>query len=465
MRSAWLRTRQDRAGGFAIVELLLAISVFALLVAGIAGATVYGNRSVAYSGENQQASLLADEGIQAVRNIRNNNFNLLDDGTYGLAQSGGRWILSGSSDASGIFTRRVTITSADQNRRDVTVSVSWPRGGSTASVEQTTRLTYWMATNPVTWSGVTVQGVYNAGTTALKVRVVGDYAFVVFNSTSNNFRVFQVGDSGPPSLVATRTTNGTPYNIYVEDGYAYISSNDNSNEVRIWNVSTPTNPTAVGTVDLPSTTDTRGVFVSGNTLYATRLSSSDRELYAVNVTNKSSPSVLGSLELGNNTNDVYVSGNYAFLASASNTQEVQVVNITNPASMSLVESLNLGGTTDALTISGRDTVLYISNGKYLVTVDIATPTNISQLDTLNASGTVNDISINSLTTLAFMGTSSTSAELRIGNITDPSDVISEATYNVANRGALNGVAFIPDHDRLIGVGSNSGNQVVIFQPN
>lgn len=133
--------RQD---GFSAVEMLLAVTVFGMLVIGVGGAIIYGNVSVASSGERSRAVMLSEEGIEAVRNIRDANFSNITDGTYGLLQSGGIWTLSGSSDVTGIFTRQITVTSAGTNRKTITATVSWPQSGSsTKSVTFSTRLSNW----------------------------------------------------------------------------------------------------------------------------------------------------------------------------------------------------------------------------------------------------------------------------------------------------------------------------------
>ena len=114
-----------KRGGFFSVEALLAVAIFALLVTALVGAYLYGQESTVFSGNHARATMLAEEGLEAVRNIRDENFFNLTDGTHGLTISGNQWILSGSSDASGIFTRQISISSIDAERRQISSSVSW----------------------------------------------------------------------------------------------------------------------------------------------------------------------------------------------------------------------------------------------------------------------------------------------------------------------------------------------------
>src|SRR5262245_58115575 len=106
----WIIKRQ---AGFSVIEVLLAATVFGFLVTGLIGAFVYGRASTDASGDRARAVALADEGLDAVRNIRDASYSNLTDNTFGLVQTGGVWTLSGTSDTTGIFTRQVTISTVD----------------------------------------------------------------------------------------------------------------------------------------------------------------------------------------------------------------------------------------------------------------------------------------------------------------------------------------------------------------
>ena len=130
----------DKGSGFSLVEVLLAIALLAILVTTFVGALVYGQQAVALAGTRARAVLLLDEGVEAVRNIRNANFANLTAGTKGLAITNNRWVFSGSSDTTDIFTRQVVVSSIDPNRRRVTVTVQWQQTPQRVGVVQA--LTY-----------------------------------------------------------------------------------------------------------------------------------------------------------------------------------------------------------------------------------------------------------------------------------------------------------------------------------
>lgn len=131
--------------GFLGVEAILAASIFSLLATALVGAYFYGRESTALSGNRGRAIMLAEEGLEAARNIRDANFSDLTDGAYGLSFSGNKWNLSGSSDVTDIFTRQIIISSIDANRKNVVSNVTWlqnPQRNGLVSLN--TRFTNWL---------------------------------------------------------------------------------------------------------------------------------------------------------------------------------------------------------------------------------------------------------------------------------------------------------------------------------
>ena len=62
--------------------------------------------------------MYAMEGLEAAQSIRNQNWENLADGSYGLSESGGEWEFSGSEDQpddNQKYTRQITISPAQRN--------------------------------------------------------------------------------------------------------------------------------------------------------------------------------------------------------------------------------------------------------------------------------------------------------------------------------------------------------------
>ncbi|MEE8131915.1 MAG: prepilin-type N-terminal cleavage/methylation domain-containing protein [Candidatus Paceibacterota bacterium] len=144
-QSQLIRKEQlNTKGGFSLIEVILASSIFLLIVTAFSGAYLYGQESTVLAGNRASAVFLAEEGLEAVRNIRDEGFSNLVDGTYGLAVSGNEWVFSGSSDGNGIFTREVEVATVDSVRKAVTSTVTWQQNQQrTGTVALTTRFTDW----------------------------------------------------------------------------------------------------------------------------------------------------------------------------------------------------------------------------------------------------------------------------------------------------------------------------------
>lgn len=134
--------------GFSAVEALLASTVFAMMVTGITGAIIYGRQSTAAAGDRTRAALLAEEGCEAVRNIRDAAWaNLPSAGTHYLAQSGGVWTIGSTPEpATDIYTRSITVTDVSSDRKNIACTVSWNKNNVSRQASVATQLTNWRST-------------------------------------------------------------------------------------------------------------------------------------------------------------------------------------------------------------------------------------------------------------------------------------------------------------------------------
>ncbi len=140
----WLVTSTTKQSGFSLVEALLSIALFALLIGTLISGALYGQQSVILAGNRERATALAEEGLEAVRNLRDTSYTNLTPGTYGLANDNQRWILQPSPDQTGIFARSITITSVAEGTAEVVATVTWQWVTTHSnSVVLTTYLTNW----------------------------------------------------------------------------------------------------------------------------------------------------------------------------------------------------------------------------------------------------------------------------------------------------------------------------------
>lgn len=134
-----------KARGFSTIEALLSASIIFILASAIFGAFIYGNTAGVYAGNQNRATYLAEEGLEAVKAIRSQGFSNLVDGSYGLSATGSTWQFSGTSDTTDeYFNRQIVISSAGTNRKQVVATVTWQNNPQrSGSVSLTTYITNW----------------------------------------------------------------------------------------------------------------------------------------------------------------------------------------------------------------------------------------------------------------------------------------------------------------------------------
>lgn len=461
MPKAWLITNK----GFSLVEVILASAVFGLLVTALVGAYLYGAEATALAGNRARANLLAEEGLEAIRNIHDGGFNDLATGTHGLAISANQWTLSGTQDTSDIFTRQIDIANIDSTRKTITSTVTWQQNPQrTGSVALTTRLTNWLQTvsswaNPAVETTVDFSGTEDG----LKIQVQGNYVYIVRNDGTPDFFVVDISTPASPTAIGSLNLPGIPTNIIVSGNYAYVSNTDNAQELQIIDISTPATPTVVGTFNATGNADAQGVYVVAATVYLVRDTSAADEFNIINVATPSAPISVGSLNLTAIGYEVWVSGTKAYVASGENSQEMQVIDITTPATPSIVGSYDVSGNTDALTIAGLGNTVFLGHAANTYILDVSTPTSPAPISSFAGAGTVNDIALNfgNSNTYVYFVTANSNKEFELFDISTPATPVSVGGLNLT---AYNGIAYDLVHDRAFVVGSDDAAELTVIKP-
>lgn len=364
--------------GFSLVEVLLSVAVFGLMVTTLVGAYLYGLESTALAGQRSRAVLLAEEAIEATRNIRDASYANLTYGTHGLLISSNQWGFSGTSDTTdAFFTRQVVVSGSDTNRKNVTAAVSWQQNSSrTGSVTLTTQFTNWLGTKKgtapslIACFNLDAANSGNGPADGISLATQGEYVYLGRqNNSGYEFFVFNVAIPSSPTLLSKLDLGDTVNDIVVKDNYAYIASSDNSGELFVVDISNPSAPTVAAKFDLTAANsgnaNADGLSVAtgkGSDLYLTRTQSAGKEFYVFNISNPAAPTLVGSIDLNGDVREIGVIGNYIYGASSDDSQEFQVIDVTTSSSPSLVAALNLdeGATQpDALSVAVSTNVVYL----------------------------------------------------------------------------------------------------------
>jgi Tfp pilus assembly protein PilV len=143
--------KNNRNFGFMMIEVLVAVSI---ITASVLTAMAVAQKSIVLSQRSvhmTQAGFLLEEGAEAVRILRDNNWtnisNLSLNTDYYLSFNGSTWILNTTPSQIGKFTRKITFSgvyrdasgdiaeagSLDSGTKLVTVTVTWNEGVNVVS--------------------------------------------------------------------------------------------------------------------------------------------------------------------------------------------------------------------------------------------------------------------------------------------------------------------------------------------
>ena len=255
------------------------------------------------------------------------------------------------------------------------------------------------------------------------------------------------------------TIGGTPYAFV---GYA--------TGLAIINISNPANPTLAGTYTTSAAVN--GVFVSGNYAYlATSITTA--QLTIVNVANPAAPTLASSFRIQDTNNvaatAVYVSGTTAVVVKKKvgkavlfNTYgEINTVNVSNPANPSLSDSLNVGSDCNNVWVNGS--YAYVADSvanQQLTIVNISSPTSISSAATVNLGANANSVVINGSTAYIATVNNTSTGELRLYNLVSATSLTSVGSYEVG--GSVTGLGLDTTNPNYLAVGTAVANKQLIL---
>jgi len=131
------------SNGFSLIEIILSSGLLALFALAFLSVLGFSQESTLRAGQRNRAIILAEEGLEAARGIRDENFSYLMPGTFGLLANN-KWNLTVQPELIDNFTRTITIVDINSQTKQVTSEVAWKQtGGNQVSVSFSTLLTDW----------------------------------------------------------------------------------------------------------------------------------------------------------------------------------------------------------------------------------------------------------------------------------------------------------------------------------
>lgn len=465
------------------MEVILAIAIFAIFSIGVfylAVDTVQrdSNRSL-----NNEALLYVQEGVEAVRYLRDSNFLTLANGDFGLEYDGvaGWSFVQAPENVDDFFDRTITIEDVyrdengdiaiaggtlDPETKKVTVEVSWLRNGILPQSESlVTYLSNWrgddwiqttctefdngtytdtetteLAGPPNDNCGLKVLEIdvaseellsVNLGKHANDVDVSGNYAYLAVDETNGGFAVIDVSDK--QNLVTTDQINVVQKGRYVKyaGGYAYVGVANSNNALKVVNVSNPNSVSVSDTEALAGYGNQPNV--TGNTLLMA-VNDDDPAVISFDLSSPNDPVELDSIELGDDAHVITIDGNYAYVGTADDDEGFVVLDISDPSNLSVATTLDVGEEVNAIYLSGNLAFIGTEDSNAsLHVVDVSNPLEPADLNSLDVGGEIVDITVNGDYLYAALDLSQSG--LGVVNISSPltptmaytSDILGKAT--------------------------------------
>jgi len=177
---------------------------------------------------------------------------------------------------------------------------------------------------------------------------------------------------------------------------AYVVTNDYSvdgtSSLQVIDLSNPTSPTILGSVIFPG--EGWDVSVSGSWAY---VANSNQGLRVIDVSNPASPSSVATLHTpGNNARGVAVCGTLAYVADCS--AGIQIIDVSNPAAPTIIGYANTPACALDVAVSG--TLAYVAaNVAGLQIIDVSNPMSPSWLGRLDTPYSADKVAVTGTTAL------------------------------------------------------------------
>lgn len=114
--------------GISVIEIILALSILAMTITAITGLISQSQKAEINSTHYNQAIFIAQEGLEAARNLRDNDFLNLTNGEYGISENGQNWELVANPTFEGkndFYERTITISDFNADTKLINSEVTW----------------------------------------------------------------------------------------------------------------------------------------------------------------------------------------------------------------------------------------------------------------------------------------------------------------------------------------------------
>ena len=429
--------------GFSLVEILLAITIFAIFTIGITYLSLDTLERDAKVVLSNEALMYAQEGLEATRNIRDKSYLALTNGDHGLNFAQNSWSFGLAPErVDNFYDRTITVfdvyrnedgdideegTIFDPDTKRIDSQVSWLQNGIIPrEVTLTEYVSNWrgddwiettctefdtgtfdtsetieMEGEPDDNCGVKIAEIEQASTFQVSadvgshcsdVKVDGNYAYVSINKTNGGFGVINITNKSNPSVLTTKDVGGKGRYVNKIGDVVYVGVEKNNAGMVALYVANPANP--VTKASIGSSAYGNRADKTGDYLYIPfEKTTGSLWIYRVIISGGSSTvQSVRNINYGDAIRYILIRGAYAYLGLYDDTIGFRILSLTDPTNPTNAGSLSVGEEVNAIALDGN--IAYLgtqSSSNSLKIVNISNPAAPAQISTIDVGGQIQDL--------------------------------------------------------------------------
>ncbi len=363
--------------GSLLLEAIIAIGIFALFLGGIGLTLILGERTTVLSGDRARAVFLAEQQLEAIRQMRSVSYASVTTGNHGLKLNTSGWSWSGTLVKNNGYTSWVTVTPKGTDWLEIASNVKWNFGNTrSGSVLITTQLTNWKKIATVgNWAAMSkiAQSTISGTPKFQSITINGTFAYVTSDRSSGGkgLYIFNVTNPASPVRVASAFDLGaSAYGITAVDNRLYIATADTTQEVQVYDITDPTNLTTanlINSYDLAGSGKARSIAVYGKNVFVGSLNDSiNNQLTALLMSETGPMTLQSSMNMSGSVLGLALHDGYAYVANSYNVGELQVVDIFDPENITFAPGIGIDmpdvQDADAIAVTGTSALIGRVNG-------------------------------------------------------------------------------------------------------
>lgn len=319
--------------GQSLVEILLTMGLAAIILPALLTGLISSRQGKAQQAQRTQAVYLLNETVDAIRSVREKGWtSFAVNGTFHPTILGSSWTLASGSAVVNGLTQSVAIGNVDRDTNGTIVASGGSLDPSSKKVDIA-----------ISW-------------TQPYLSTISATLFMTRYLENNSFTQTTVADFDVGTKSGTTVTN-------IAGGEVTLGAGGHGD----W---CAPGDYILAQLDLPKSGTANAISAyEGRSIAGTGENSSGVSLADVTVTNTNPPvpTLAGTFD-GYKTNDVFINGNYAYLATDTNSKEVVIVNLTTHAE---VGYFNTPTNSDATSVFVSGTKGYVTAGFFLYIFDLS----------------------------------------------------------------------------------------------